>query len=40
MSFRHSPRHSPMSFSWDCVREDFPKPCFAGTDMGNIKGNR
>jgi hypothetical protein len=31
---------SPLSFSWDCVREDFPKPCFAGTAMGDIKGSR
>lgn len=22
------------------MREDFPKPCFAGTDMGDIKGSR
>jgi hypothetical protein len=30
---------TPLTFTWDCVRQDFPKPCFTGTNMGSIKGS-
>jgi hypothetical protein len=32
--------NKPLSFSWDCVREDWPQPCFGGMGMGEIKGGR
>jgi REJ domain len=28
----------PMTFTWDCVREDFPQPCFASTNRGDQVG--
>ena len=32
--------NKPLSFAWECVRADFPAPCFASTDRGTQKGAR
>ena len=31
--------NKPLTFTWDCTREDFPAPCFATTDRGSQKGS-
>lgn len=30
----------PMDVSWECVRADYPSPCFAGTNFGEQKGTQ
>lgn len=30
--------NTPWTVSWDCVRADYPAPCFAGTDYGEQSG--
>lgn len=34
-SFDPDDQSTPLSFSWTCVREDYPRPCFTGTNTGN-----
>jgi hypothetical protein len=35
-SFDPDDPSTPLSFSWACVREDYPRPCFTGTNTGNM----
>lgn len=30
--------NTPMTVAWECIRADYPAPCFAGTDYGEQSG--
>lgn len=30
--------NTPMTVTWECIRADYPAPCFAGTDYGEQSG--